>query len=130
MAGTRLTVKKEPLGHYFSIRTPGTPERWAQFEEELDFWWSRLNEDMLSGKATQLQYVPPFSAAPSAYFAPRLLRPAELNVLRPASCVLRPASCVLRPASCVLRPASCVLRPASCVLRAGCWPTCLGRFVR
>jgi len=36
MEGTRLTVvAKEPNGHEFTIRTPGTPERFAQFDEEM-----------------------------------------------------------------------------------------------
>jgi hypothetical protein len=52
MAGTRLTVQSKNHGHEVSIRTPGTPERWAEFEEELDYWWNQLNDEMLSSDGT------------------------------------------------------------------------------
>ncbi|KAL3699782.1 hypothetical protein R1sor_017804 [Riccia sorocarpa] len=38
--GTRLTLQKLGLnGFDFSIRTPGTPERWAQYDEEMTAAW-------------------------------------------------------------------------------------------
>ena len=52
-----MTVKAEDKGYYFSIRTPGTPERWAQYEEELDFWWNKLNDEMLSPSPDPKKYV-------------------------------------------------------------------------
>ncbi|CAM9565623.1 unnamed protein product [Discosporangium mesarthrocarpum] len=43
MEGTRLTiVAKAPDGYEFSIRTPGTPGRWKQFDEELCAVWGAL----------------------------------------------------------------------------------------
>jgi hypothetical protein len=43
MEGTRLTiVAHEPDGFEFTIRTPGTPARWIQYEEELEAVWSRV----------------------------------------------------------------------------------------
>lgn len=44
MEGTRLTIQSVgPLqGHVFSIRTPGTPERFKQFDRELSFVWTKL----------------------------------------------------------------------------------------
>jgi hypothetical protein len=38
LEGTRLTITKnkdQPEGHEFSIRTPVTPFRWADFDQEL-----------------------------------------------------------------------------------------------
>jgi len=35
MEGTRLTIQKQKYGHLFTIRTPGTPDRWKQFDKEL-----------------------------------------------------------------------------------------------
>ncbi|KAG6545276.1 hypothetical protein Mapa_013389 [Marchantia paleacea] len=38
--GTRLTLQKLGLnGFDFSIRTPGTPQRWAEYEEEMHAAW-------------------------------------------------------------------------------------------
>jgi hypothetical protein len=59
MAGTRLTIRKlkANVGYRFSIRTPGTPERWAQFEEEMDYWWGLLTQQLVSKAATPRAYV-------------------------------------------------------------------------
>ena len=47
-AGTRLTVtaKVGMPGHEFTIRTPGTPQRWAALEEELAWHWAALGAEM------------------------------------------------------------------------------------
>ena len=43
MEGTRLTiVQHDPDGFEFTIRTPGTPKRWAQYDEELSAIWRQL----------------------------------------------------------------------------------------
>ncbi|CAM9274638.1 unnamed protein product [Scytosiphon promiscuus] len=43
MEGTRLTiVARSPEGFEFTIRTPGTPDRWSQYESELCAVWGRL----------------------------------------------------------------------------------------
>jgi len=43
--GTRLTIQTaQPEGHEFSIRTPGTPPRWAEFEAELSLIWGQLTD--------------------------------------------------------------------------------------
>lgn len=45
MEGTRLTLQyHSPEGVEFSIRTPGTPPRWLEYEQELDFLWAQLTE--------------------------------------------------------------------------------------
>ena len=39
LEGTRLTITKskdQPDGHEFSIRTPVTPSRWKEFDQELE----------------------------------------------------------------------------------------------
>ena len=43
MEGTRLTlVRHEPEGFDFTIRTPGTPMRWIEFDEELHLCFENL----------------------------------------------------------------------------------------
>lgn len=43
--GTRLTIQTAlPEGFEFSIRTPGTPPRWAEFEAELSLIWGQLTD--------------------------------------------------------------------------------------
>lgn len=40
---TRLTiVASSPEGHEFTIRTPGTPDRWRQYDDELGAVWGKL----------------------------------------------------------------------------------------
>lgn len=40
---TRLTiVASPPEGYEFTIRTPGTPSRWRQYDEELSAVWRKL----------------------------------------------------------------------------------------
>lgn len=40
---TRLTVvASSPEGYEFTIRTPGTPARWKQYEDELSAVWGKL----------------------------------------------------------------------------------------
>jgi len=55
MEGTRLTIQAmpRPQGHVFSIRTPGTPERFKQFDKELSFVW-----DKLSAMAAESDFTP------------------------------------------------------------------------
>eukprot|EP00058_Branchiostoma_floridae_P011638 XP_002597126.1 hypothetical protein BRAFLDRAFT_76343 [Branchiostoma floridae] len=46
MEGTRLTIqKKTRYGYTCSIRTPGTPARWKQFDQEMAHAWERLCEE-------------------------------------------------------------------------------------
>eukprot|EP01006_Ploeotia_vitrea_P018007 TRINITY_DN49262_c0_g1_i1.p1 TRINITY_DN49262_c0_g1~~TRINITY_DN49262_c0_g1_i1.p1 ORF type:complete len:888 (+),score=100.99 TRINITY_DN49262_c0_g1_i1:171-2666(+) len=44
MEGTRITVMREleKHGHHFSIRTPGTPERYKDYYVEMEILWHRL----------------------------------------------------------------------------------------
>jgi len=43
--GTRLTLQKtEPEGFEFSIRTPGTPPRWIDYDSEMTFLFNLLTE--------------------------------------------------------------------------------------
>lgn len=47
MEGTRLTIQKtEPEGWEYSIRTPGTPPRWAEFDEELTYIFENLTREV------------------------------------------------------------------------------------
>lgn len=46
MEGTRLTVQKGPNGFKYSIRTPGTPDRFVQFDKELSACWSKIEDEM------------------------------------------------------------------------------------
>lgn len=44
--GTRLTiVRKQFNGYDFTIRTPGTPPRWDDFDKELHALWTQLNAE-------------------------------------------------------------------------------------
>lgn len=50
--GTRLTlveVHNQPDAYEFSIRTPVTPPRWKQFEDELKSAWDKLIDAMAEG---------------------------------------------------------------------------------
>ena len=52
MEGTRLTLVKVPDqrdGFEFSIRTPVTPARWAQFEVDLQSAWETFMEALCLG---------------------------------------------------------------------------------
>lgn len=45
LEGTRLTlvqIKGQPDAFEFSIRTPVTPPRWKQFDEELEAAWEEV----------------------------------------------------------------------------------------
>lgn len=45
MEGTRLTlVAHQPEGYEFTIRTPGTPGRWRQYDDELNHVFQRLTD--------------------------------------------------------------------------------------
>ena len=46
MEGTRLTAQQLQFGHRFSIRTPGTPQRWKQFDAELAHVFKQLEDEM------------------------------------------------------------------------------------
>jgi len=46
MEGTRLTLQyADPEGFEYSIRTPGTPPRWVDYDKELKFVFSALSEE-------------------------------------------------------------------------------------
>jgi hypothetical protein len=46
LEGTRLTLQYvEPEGFEYSIRTPGTPPRWVDYDRELSFAWKKLTEE-------------------------------------------------------------------------------------
>eukprot|EP01121_Diplochlamys_sp_Union-15-3_P001844 TRINITY_DN115_c0_g2_i1.p1 TRINITY_DN115_c0_g2~~TRINITY_DN115_c0_g2_i1.p1 ORF type:complete len:413 (+),score=63.44 TRINITY_DN115_c0_g2_i1:377-1615(+) len=46
MEGTRLTLQNAPPeGFEYSIRTPGTPARWAEFHHELTFLFNQLSQE-------------------------------------------------------------------------------------
>jgi len=46
LEGTRLTLQYvEPEGYEYSIRTPGTPPRWKEYDEELTFVWNQLSSE-------------------------------------------------------------------------------------
>eukprot|EP01094_Clydonella_sp_ATCC50884_P015076 TRINITY_DN25658_c0_g1_i1.p1 TRINITY_DN25658_c0_g1~~TRINITY_DN25658_c0_g1_i1.p1 ORF type:complete len:815 (-),score=165.27 TRINITY_DN25658_c0_g1_i1:123-2273(-) len=43
LEGTRITLQyAAPEGYEFSIRTPGTPARWLDYDEEMSFVWEKL----------------------------------------------------------------------------------------
>eukprot|EP00753_Platysulcus_tardus_P010750 PLAT302.4.p1 GENE.PLAT302.4~~PLAT302.4.p1 ORF type:complete len:247 (+),score=76.28 PLAT302.4:23-742(+) len=45
MEGTRLTIQAvSPVGHRFTIRTPGTPARWRAYSEELEVAWQAVGD--------------------------------------------------------------------------------------
>ena len=47
MEGTRLTLQYvHPEGYEYSIRTPGTPPRWRDYDEELTYIWNCLTNEM------------------------------------------------------------------------------------
>jgi len=52
LEGTRLTLvamQAQPDGYEFSIRTPVTPPRWAEFDAELEAAWDNLLDAMVDG---------------------------------------------------------------------------------
>ena len=51
MEGTRLTVvASAPKGFEFTIRIPGTPQRWAQYEAEMDEVWRQIEAERCGGR--------------------------------------------------------------------------------
>merc|ERR1719192_2623036 len=50
MEGTRLTIQKQKYGHLFTIRTPGTPDRWKQFDKELTKVFNELDANAKKGQ--------------------------------------------------------------------------------
>jgi len=49
LEGTRLTLQLHPPdGFDYSIRTPGTPPRWKDYDEELTFIWNKLTQEATS----------------------------------------------------------------------------------
>ncbi len=68
LEGTRLTIQAvPPEGFEFSIRTPGTPPRWLDFERELAHVWSQL-EDAVAAPTRNLDRVRVY-LTPCANFA-------------------------------------------------------------
>eukprot|EP00891_Asterochloris_glomerata_P001301 jgi/Astpho2/1301/fgenesh1_pg.00024_%23_11_t len=52
MEGTRLTIvkfPKQPHAYEFSIRTPVTPSRWAEFDQEFTLLFTQLMDAMVEG---------------------------------------------------------------------------------
>lgn len=50
MDGTRLTLQKTPAkGLEFSIRTPGTPDRWAEYDIEMTSAWEAVCDAYCNG---------------------------------------------------------------------------------
>ena len=46
MAGTRITLlQKQPDGFDFTIRTPGTPPRWVEMDQEMSHVWRQLTTE-------------------------------------------------------------------------------------
>ena len=43
----RFIQYSAPEGYEFSIRTPGTPSRWAEYDKELEFVWNLLYEEAI-----------------------------------------------------------------------------------
>jgi hypothetical protein len=55
MEGTRLTLlRTEPDGFKFCIRTPGTPRRWSQFDEEFDCLFESLRSSLIEIQSSGL----------------------------------------------------------------------------
>ena len=57
------SVPNVPDGFEFSIRTPVTPPRWRDFDEELSWCWGRVVEGMVAlegyrGKGGMLEGAP------------------------------------------------------------------------
>jgi hypothetical protein len=56
LEGTRLTLVKVPnqnRGVEFSIRTPGTPRRWRQYDQEITAAWGSILNELASGHRTE-----------------------------------------------------------------------------
>ena len=50
LEGTRITLVKVPdqrQGVEFSIRTPGTPHRWEQYDEEMTAAWEKILDALM-----------------------------------------------------------------------------------
>jgi hypothetical protein len=48
MAGTRITLlSKDPDGFEYTIRTPGTPSRWIEYDKEMTNLWKLINDEAL-----------------------------------------------------------------------------------
>jgi len=46
LEGTRITIQfAPPEGYEFSIRTPGTPSRWEDYNKEMTFIWNSLTSE-------------------------------------------------------------------------------------
>ena len=47
MEGTRITLvrKVEEQGFQFTIRTPGTPDRYREYTAEMDILWKRITAE-------------------------------------------------------------------------------------
>eukprot|EP01104_Vermistella_antarctica_P011610 TRINITY_DN3259_c0_g1_i1.p1 TRINITY_DN3259_c0_g1~~TRINITY_DN3259_c0_g1_i1.p1 ORF type:complete len:828 (-),score=152.43 TRINITY_DN3259_c0_g1_i1:364-2847(-) len=75
LEGTRLTLQHvAPEGHEYSIRTPGTPPRWEDYEKEMDFIWAKLAEAGSKEEVDLEEYVPRRICGPfSSFFSPVLL---------------------------------------------------------
>ncbi|GBG82838.1 hypothetical protein CBR_g36368 [Chara braunii] len=59
LEGTRLTLQKSMMpsirnGYNFSIRTPGTPPRWADYDAELEAVWKELCDAVCSRNAEEI----------------------------------------------------------------------------
>jgi hypothetical protein len=54
LEGTRLTLVRQPNGFEFSIRTPGTPHRWADYEEEMGAAWGAVLEALEGGSREEV----------------------------------------------------------------------------
>jgi len=49
MEGTRLTIQlANPEGYEYSIRTPGTPPRWVEYNQEMTHVWELLSDEASS----------------------------------------------------------------------------------
>ncbi|DBA80252.1 hypothetical protein WJX79_002480 [Trebouxia sp. C0005] len=60
MEGTRLTIVKvpsQPDAYEFSIRTPVTPPRWRDFDQEFHALWELLLEALTSGNKPQIAHA-------------------------------------------------------------------------
>jgi hypothetical protein len=54
LEGTRLTLVRQPNGLEFSIRTPGTPRRWADYEQEMGLAWGRVLAALEGGRREEV----------------------------------------------------------------------------
>jgi len=58
MEGTRLTCQfSPPEGYEYSIRTPGTPPRWKEYEYEMDFIFNELKEAITNTEEFDLDRI-------------------------------------------------------------------------